>query len=225
MSTIWGSEEQEKVEKISHVSESNSIIRPTLHHFGVTTKHLDEMIDWYAKVLGTKPNYQSTLPIGKGASLPARVVFVTNDKANHRVALVFWSGLRDDPEKHTHSRLQHVAFEYETIDDLLNSYARLKGLGIEPLVPVDHGPTTAFYYEDPDGNSVELLADNFGNWDLSSEFIRTSPEFAANPMGTFVDPDKMIAARKIGMSFAELHRRAYAGEFPPSRDVDPGVLI
>jgi hypothetical protein len=27
------------------------------------------------------------------------------------------------------------------------------------------------------------------------------------------------------MSFAELHRRGYAGEFPPSRDMDPGVLI
>lgn len=89
----------EKVEKISHVSESNSIIRPTLHHFGVTTRHLEEMIDWYAKVLGTKPNLQSSLPLGKEASLSA--VFVTNDRANHRVALISWSGLRDDPEKHT----------------------------------------------------------------------------------------------------------------------------
>jgi hypothetical protein len=44
-------------------------------------------------------------------------------------------------------------------------------------------------------------------------------------MGMFVDPDKMIVARKKGMSFVELHQRAYAGEFPPSRDVDPSVLI
>ena len=62
-------------------------------------------------------------------------------------------------------------------------------------------------------------------WDESSEFMRTSPEFAAKPMGTYVDPDKLVAARKAGMSFAELHRRAYAGEFPPAGPVDPRVLM
>jgi len=45
--------------------------------------------------------------------------------------------------------------------------------------------------------------------------MRTSPEFAANPMGAYVDPDKMIAARESGMTVEELHRRTYAGEFPP----------
>ena len=33
-------------------SESSSIIRPTLHHFGMETRHLERMIDWYAKVVG-----------------------------------------------------------------------------------------------------------------------------------------------------------------------------
>jgi hypothetical protein len=44
-------------------------------------------------------------------------------------------------------------------------------------------------------------------------------------MGTFVDADKLVAARQAGMSFAELHRRAYAGEFPPSRPMDLNDLI
>ena len=47
--------------------------------------------------------------------------------------------------------------------------------------------------------------------------MQTSPDFAANPMGSYVDPDEMIAARAAGMSVDELHRRAYAGEFPPSK--------
>ena len=58
-------------------------------------------------------------------------------------------------------------------------------------------------------NSVELTVDNSGDWDKSSAYMRTSPEFAANPMGTDVDPEKMIAARAAGMSVDELHRRAY----------------
>jgi hypothetical protein len=72
---------------------------------------------------------------------------------------------------------------------------------------------------------VELTIDNFGDWAKSSEFMRTSPEFAVNPMGAYVDPDKMIAARAAGMSVEELHRRAYAGEFPPSKPMDPRVLM
>ena len=55
--------------------------------------------------------------------------------------------------------------------------------------------------------------------------MRTSPQFAANPMGTYVDPDKMIAARAAGVSVQELHRRGYAGEFPPLKPMDPRVLL
>ncbi len=55
--------------------------------------------------------------------------------------------------------------------------------------------------------------------------MRTSPEFHKNGIGTLVDADKLVAARQAGMSFAELHRRAYAGEFPPSRPMDPRVLM
>jgi hypothetical protein len=98
---------------------------------------------------------------------------------------------------------------------------RLKELGIEPVRTADQGATTSFYYLDPDGNCIELVADNFGDWEKSGEYMRNSPEFVANPMGTFVDADKMIAARQAGISPEELHRRVYAGEFPPSKPIDP----
>jgi hypothetical protein len=54
----------------------------------------------------------------------------------------------------------------------------------------------------------------------SPDFDRTAPS-----IGTFVDAEKLVAARQAGMSFAELHRRAYAGEFPPSRPMNPYDLI
>lgn len=107
----------------------------------------------------------------------------------------------------------------------MNTYARLKKLGIEPVISVDHRPTTSFYYGDTDRNSVELFIDNFGNWDLSTDFMRTSEEFQANPFGTFVDPGKLASAHNQGMSLAELHRRAYAGEFKPSVKIDPSKVL
>jgi hypothetical protein len=79
--------------------------------------------------------------------------------------------------------------------------------------------TMSLYYIDPDGNSVELQADNFGDWAKSSEFLATD-EFVASPIGTPFDPGLVVAARSEGATAAELHRRAYAGEFPASTPLD-----
>jgi len=42
--------------------------------------------------------------------------------------------------------------------------------------------------------------------------MRTSPDFRANPIGVFVDPARIAEAAASGESFAEIHRRAMAGE-------------
>jgi hypothetical protein len=50
--------------------------------------------------------------------------------------------------------------------------------------------------------------------------MRTAPEFAANPIGVAVDPDRIIAAWRAGAPGPELHERAYAGEFAPEGALD-----
>ncbi|PZW49171.1 glyoxalase/bleomycin resistance protein/dioxygenase superfamily protein [Humitalea rosea] len=182
---------------------------PVLHHINLKTTRLQEMIDWYGTVIGCTPMHQ--FPGG---------AWLTNDAANHRIALLTAPRIKDDPERILHTGMHHSAFEYASLDDLLDSFERLDGLGIRPHMMLDHGLTTSFYYLDPDGNSVELQCDNFGDWAASSDWIRTSPDFAANPIGAPVDPQQMLAARKAGASTEELHRRAYAGEFPPGQPMD-----
>ena len=194
---------------MTHVSEQTTTVRPTLHHINLKTSRLHEMIDWYGTVLGMKSNY--TFPGG---------AWLTDDEANHRIALLVSPLLSDDPDKLMHNGFHHSAFEYPSMGDLLDTYSRLKAMGIKPHACLDHGTTTSFYYEDPDGNSVELQVDNFGSWQESSEWMRTAPQFAANPIGMAVDPDQMVAARQAGASFAELHQRAYSGEFQPSGPLD-----
>jgi hypothetical protein len=39
-------------------------------------------------------------------------------------------------------------------------------------------------------------------------------------VGKFVEPDKLLAARAACATAAELHRRAYAGEFPAETPPD-----
>jgi hypothetical protein len=77
--------------------------------------------------------------------------------------------------------------------------------------------TLSYYYRDPDGNRVELQVDNFGDWQASTEWMRTSPAFRANPIGVFVDPARIAEAAARGESFSEIHGRAIAGELGPAQ--------
>ncbi len=199
---------------MSQASEGTATMRPTLHHINLKTTRLQAMVDWYATVVGSTSTFQ--FPGG---------AWLTNDEANHRIALLSSPQLSDDPDKIVHAGMHHSAFEYPSMGDLLNAYTRLKSLGIVPHACLDHGMTMSFYYEDPDGNSVELQSDNFGNWQRSSEWMRTSPQFASDPIGKPVDPEQMIAAHQAGASFAQLHERAYAGEFQPATPLDLHVPL
>jgi catechol 2,3-dioxygenase len=146
--------------------------------------------------------------------------WLTNDGANHRLAMLAVPGLRDDPDKIAHTGMHHFAFEYGSYDALLGACEGLIAEGIRPHTVLDHGMTMSFYFVDPDGNSVELQADNFGDWERSAHWMRTAPEFAANPIGVPVDADRLVAAWREGASAGDLHRRAYAGEFAPGSELD-----
>jgi catechol 2,3-dioxygenase len=198
-----------------NASTKIAIKRPILHHVNLKTARMQQMIDWYTEVIGVDVVFQNPV-----------VAFTTNDAANHRIALLTSPLLCDDPEWRIHVGVHHLAFEYGSVDDLLDTWTRLRDdLGLEPHMSLNHGPTLSFYYVDPDGNSVELQADCFGDWAASKKFINSSPEFAANPIGEFVDPAKMVAARSAGATGDELLRRAYAGEFPPSAPPDLRIAL
>lgn len=205
---------------------TQTIVHPRLHHLGLTTGNTDLMAEWYRAVLGMTIVHQTASAVpGQVGGPSIKSTWMTNDEANHRIALVELPGLEADPERSRHRRVQHFAFEYQTLSDLLGTYVRLKALGIVPVLCTDAGLQTAFYYQDPDGNIVEINVDNFGNPLTSSEYIKTSPDFAANPMGTYVDPDRMVAAYEDGASAWDLHVRAHAGEFAPDKPYDPRVMM
>lgn len=184
---------------------------PVLHHVNLKTPRLQEMIDWYKIVVGSEPLHQF-----EGGA------WTSNDEANHRIALITSPEVIDDPEKLMRAGMHHMAFEYETLDDLLVNYERLAKLEITPHLMLNHGMTTSLYYIDPDGNSLELQCDNFGDWNKSSDFVRNSEAFKANPIGAPIDPEKMLIARREGgLSMAEVEKRSYAGEYPPAKPMDP----
>ena len=203
--------------------DDTTIIKPALHHVNLKTTRLDEMIEWYGLVVGLQPNFRNP-----------GIAFLTNDDANHRL-----EGDIADPsavesaadgcdtivnfaaETHVDRSILGAAEFIQT--DVLGTYVRLKGQGIVPHAVLDHGLTLSFYYLDPDGNSVELQVDNYGDWEKSTEYIRTDAGFAENPIGHFADPDAVVAAREAGATPDEIHERAMRDEFPPTTPPDMRV--
>jgi len=184
-------------------------IHPTLQHCGITTGNLDAMLEWYSKVLGLFVHNRVKAPAGSPFKT---VAFATNDEVNHRLSFFEAPDVSIDNERERHARVQHIAFEYESLDDLLGTYVRLKKLAMDPLWAADQYFQTAIYYEDPDGNIIELNTNNFANdWTVTEQLRALPPQVHIN-----VDPEKMVAARKAGASPSELHERAVAGEFTPA---------
>ena len=189
-----------------------SVIRPKFHHVTIKTRRLDEMVTWYGVVVGADIQF-----------MDENNAWTTNDEANHRVAFLSSPGLSDDPEKTHHTGMHHSAFEYGSFADLVASYERMKAQGIEPAFCLEHGMTISFYYRDPDGNFVELQSDNFGDWEKSSAWMRTHPDFKANPIGVFFDPAKVSAAHRAGRDFPSLQAAIRGGEFLPATTPDIGL--
>ena len=180
------------------------MIKPKLYHVTIKTSRLDEMIAWYSLVLGVQVQFRDRV-----------AAWTTNDEANHRIAFLAVPGLSDDAEKVNHNGMHHGAFEYVSFGDLMASFDRLRKSSVEPAFCLDHGLTISLYYKDPERNFVELQSDNFSDWKLSTEFIRTSPDFAANPIGTFFDPTRVYNEMKSGADLKTLQKSIRAGAYLP----------
>ena len=185
---------------------NTKVIHPKFHHVNLKTTRLQEMIDFYGTLVGAEVVFQDQV----GA-------WLSNDGANHRVALLAFPNFVEDADKDTRTGMHHSAFEYTSFDELMSTYVRLRDDGITPAICLDHGMTFSYYYADPDGNNVELQVDNFGDLAKSTEWMRTSPEFKANPIGQFLDPEQVIADHQAGMSHAEIHAKAMAGGYAPEQ--------
>src|SRR5437868_10991207 len=116
-------------------------IRPTFHHVNLKTTRLQELVDWYTTVVGAEVTFQD-----------ASGAWLTNDAANHRIALLCFPGFVDDPDRETRTGMHHSAFEYDSFTDLNASYLRLRDAGIEPDICIDRGR------RDPAGGHGRRLA-------------------------------------------------------------------
>ncbi len=163
-----------------------------------TRDKFEAMVTWYLTVLNAEVVYSNGM-----------LAFLSYDDEHHRIAIA-WSP--NSPEQAPRATgLDHLAFTYGSLDELLGNYERLKATGIVPFLPINHGPTTSLYYADPDGNRIELQVDNFEDMGEATRHMEAT--FGTNPIGVAFDPDDYVRRRQSGTPAAELIR--------PSADVAP----
>jgi catechol 2,3-dioxygenase-like lactoylglutathione lyase family enzyme len=148
---------------------------------------------WYAQVFGAEVVHED----------PA-LCFMTYDEESHRFAIANLDVLK--PEGATGERgeigVNHAAYTYTDVGALLETYARLRDAGTTPYWPVHHGFTLSLYYQDPDGNRVELQVETCSGTE-AFDYMR-SDRFAANPVGVTFDPEALLARYRAGATDAEL---------------------
>ncbi|EJE51833.1 putative ring-cleavage extradiol dioxygenase [Acidovorax sp. CF316] len=177
-------------------------IRPqSFAHVVYRTYQFQRMLDWYVAVFNGEVQYQSPV-----------IAFVTYDHEHHRVALLNLGIIKGEGESGARSPrgqpgMDHVAYGYRDLTELLDKYEELKGKGVMPYWCIHHGITISLYYADPDGNQMEFQADCFDDNDAANAFM-DGPQFETNPIGVEFDPEELLAKLRAG---------APASDFLPRR--------
>jgi catechol 2,3-dioxygenase-like lactoylglutathione lyase family enzyme len=172
--------------------------RPSkLAHVVYMTRRFAKMVSWYQTVFEARVQYQN----------PA-FAFLTYDDEHHRFAFANMEVISPDSGASEAKRLgvNHVGYTFANLGELLDTYDRLKQLGISPYWRVHHGLTLSVYYQDPDGNRMEFQVDCCANAEEAHAFMH-SDAFAANPIGVEIDPDALLAQYRSGVSVETLLRQ------------------
>ena len=172
------------------------------------TGQIDAMIAWYTTVLGVRPFFEHAPPAGtdpldlggqtRASDLRMCFFRLATDYPYTQTIGVFQEPGTGSAMPKGVAGLHHMQLMTSGLDELCDKFEELRGYGMRPHRSADHGPMTSFYYRDPDGNNVEITAQNFATLEDMVRFM-ASDAFKANPSGVEIDdPDAFVAARRGG---------------------------
>lgn len=183
-----------------------TVIKPSkLAHLVLRTSDMHRLATFYQTFLSATKNFQNEF-----------MILLSYDDEHHRLGIVQVPALsKKDPQT---CGLEHIAFTFDSINDLAMSYLQRKEHGILPFWCINHGPTTSMYYKDPDQNIVECQVENFETKEEAMEYM-VGEDYAKNPLGVDFEMEDLIERIKGGESEESLKRRPDIG--PRSIDSVP----
>ncbi|ORY57831.1 putative ring-cleavage extradiol dioxygenase [Pseudomassariella vexata] len=189
---------------------TEKVISPlTIAHVVLKTGKPKPMVAYYKAFLGAHIQYENET-----------ICFLAYDEEHHRIAIINFPTL--GPKQG--AGLDHVAFTFDSLQDLVLAYKQRKTRGIVPIWCVNHGITTSMYYQDPDGNKIETQVQNFDTVEEANAYM-TSTDFTENPIGVDFDPEELVKRLESGEDERDIKKKPNIGprsiESVKSRVVPP----
>ena len=118
-------------------------------HVHLRVADLDRAIGFYTGVIG----------LDLVTRYGAEAAFLSAGGYHHHIGLNTWESRGGTPPPPGHTGLYHTAFLFPDRQTLAQALARALAAGVEISGAADHGVSEAVYFDDPDGNGVEIYRD------------------------------------------------------------------
>lgn len=118
-------------------------------HAVLNVRDEKKILDFYTGTLGF--NVSDRGPIVENGP---NIVFMSQNKDEHHQLAIVTSRKDEDPS----NSLNHLAFRVESFDDVKALNAKLESAGVD-ILPLSHGNTLSLYFNDPEGNGLEVFWD------------------------------------------------------------------
>ena len=143
----------------------DTTIRPNLTHAGLWVRESAVMEAFYTRVMGFHVSDRGFVERYNG-----NITFMSNDPTIHH-QVILAEGRPDDVP----STINQLSFLVKSLDELRVMYRRVVAEGVENLLPRNHGNAWSVYFDDPEGNNIEVYLD--------------SPFHVPQPFGEYLDFD------------------------------------
>jgi catechol-2,3-dioxygenase len=177
-----------------------AVASPKLAHLILNTSDYEASKQWYLEVLEATIGVETT---------DHAACFLRTDDSHHRIGMFRVAEIDGSPSMAfpgstdgRKGRVNHFAFEYPTLQELLEKYERLAGSAIVPKICFNHGPTMSMYYEDPNRNTVELYYDAKYSEEQIAAFYAGGDQYVLGAIP--FDPAETLKELRGGTTVAEL---------------------
>lgn len=188
-----------------------------LHHVAISTGDIKGQIEYFSEVLGmelvalywmhgVENTFHGFMKMGEAA-----VAFVFKEENKDIETVLGQTHSGNAANASAPGTMQHIAFNVDTLDDLLAMRDRIRANGIVVMGPVNHGMCHSIYFAGPENLALEISTSG-------------AAEAPLDLKGTWIDPEVVGLA---GISEDELKRYmapdAYQnnGDPLPNPPIDP----
>lgn len=137
-----------------------SVSLKRIHHVAYRCHDAKETVEFYQRVLNM--DFQLAIAENEVPSTkepdPYMHVFLDAGMGNVLAFFELPNSPKMGRDDQTPIWVQHIAFEVDSIDALLNAKTHIELHGLNVLGPVNHGIFQSIYFFDPNGHRIELAA-------------------------------------------------------------------